>query len=656
MRISPSVEYLNPNTTHKFIQTNRNHSSDHKPIETMNKLSKINLNRLSKIKIKPLSSGFLWAIIVLAQLSIYSSLKAQTVHHYTISFEQAKHHEARISVEFPNIDEQPFQVRMSRTSPGRYAIHNFAKNVYDVQAYDKQGNELEIIRPNPQQWDVGGHDGFVRFEYTLFANRGDGTYSQIDETHAHLNIPATFVYARNYPQRPIELDIKLPKNSGWKVATQLRQLSQTLYFAPDFYYFMDSPIEISDYHLRERMVDGQLIQLALHTPASDREVNEYFAKVMAIVEAQREVFGELPEFDFGRYTFLSCYMPQASRDGMEHRNSTIVTNAKPTEEPLANTSISTISHEFFHAWSVERLRPVSLEPFDFEEANMSGALWFAEGFTSYYTNLILARAGVIAPDEYVEGLARTLNYVMLSPGSRFFSPIEMSYRAPFVDAATAIDPDNNDNIFISYYSYGSMLGLALDLTLRTETETTLDEYMRTLWQQYGRNEQPYSIKDLESTLASVAGDSLADGFFARHIYSSEMPDLQQLLGRVGVELALENDNQPYLGPSTRWVEEDKSYEISSVPQMGSPAYEAGLRLGDRIVSIDGLRVEVNRNPNSIIESKRVGQVVDIDFTRWGMSKNVRVELKANPRMKTERVRRPSRSETVAFGEWIPVEQ
>ena len=92
---------------------------------------------------------------------------------------------------------------------------------------------------------------------------------------------------------------------------------------------------------------------------------------------------------------------------MEHRNSTVPTNAKPTEEPLANTSISTISHEFFHAWSVERLRPVSLEPFDFEEANMSGALWFAEGFTSYYTNLILARAD-IAPDEYVEGLARTL--------------------------------------------------------------------------------------------------------------------------------------------------------------------------------------------------------------------------------------------------------
>ena len=153
------------------------------------------------------------AIVFVGQLTVQSAVQAQSVHRYAISFDQAMQHQARISVEFPNIDEQPLQVRMSRTSPGRYAIHNFAKNVYDVQAYDEQGNQLQIIRPNPQQWNVIGHDGFVRFEYTLFANRGDGTYSQIDETHAHLNIPATFVYARNYPQRPIELAVELPKDS-----------------------------------------------------------------------------------------------------------------------------------------------------------------------------------------------------------------------------------------------------------------------------------------------------------------------------------------------------------------------------------------------------------------------------------------------------------
>ena len=135
-----------------------------------------------------------------------------------------------------------------------------------------------------------------------------------------------------------------------------------------------------------------------------------------------------------------------------------------------------------------------------------------------------------------------------------------------------------------------------------------------------------------------------------------MPNMQRLLSSVGVQLALGNENEPYLGPSTRWIEADRAYEISTAPQMGSPAYEAGLRLGDRIMSVDGRRVEANRSPVSIIEAKRVGQQVEIAFTRWGMSKSVNVQLKANPRMKTERVRRLSRAEAVAFGEWIPVGQ
>ena len=595
------------------------------------------------------------AVMIVGLLSVsglVSKVQAQTLHGYEISFENAVHHEASIAVEFPNVDEQPLQVRMSRTSPGRYAIHNFAKNVYGVKAFDSQGNELEVQRPNPQQWDVLGHDGFVRFEYTLFANRGDGTYSQVDESHAHLNIPATFVYARNYMHRPIELKVNLPEGLNWKVATQLKTLTPTTFYAPDAYYFMDSPIEISDYHLRERMVDGQLIQLALHTPASDSEVNAYFAKVMAIVEAQREVFGELPEFDFGRYTFLSCYMPQASGDGMEHRNSTIVTNRKPMEEPLAETSIGTISHEFFHAWNVERFRPASLEPFDFEEANMSGALWFAEGFTSYYTNLILARAGIITAEEYVQGLSRTLNYVMLSPGQQFFNPIEMSYRAPFVDAATAIDPDNNSNTFISYYSYGSLLGLALDVTLRTETSVNLDDYMRTLWSHYGKKEQPYSLKDLEATLAEMVGDSLAQSFFEHHIYDSQMPDMAEMLARVGVELTQVAENEAYIGVSSRWSGDEEAWEIVSDPQIGSPAYLAGLNRGDMVHTLAGLGLSSERSIDEVVASKRVGQTVDVEFRRWGVPKEASVILQANPRMQSSIMRRASREQKDAMEAWI----
>lgn len=588
---------------------------------------------------------------VLSGLFLCATLNAQTHNVYEISFDNAVHHEAHITATFTNLDLNPLEVRISRSSPGRYAIHDFAKNVYGVRAYDSNGIELEVTRPNPQQWDVNGHDGTVRFEYTLYANRGGGTYSQVDETHAHLNMPATFVFARDYQHRPIEITFNVREDLNWRVATQLKQVAEHTYYAPDTYYFMDSPTEIADYHLREEMVDGQLIRLALHTPASDREVNEYFAKVMAIVKAERDVYGELPTFDYGEYTFLSCYMPNASGDGMEHRNSTYVVSSKPLDRPLGETSIGTIAHEFFHAWNVERIRPRALEPFDFEDANMSGELWFAEGFTSYYTGLSLARAGINTPEEYIEGLDGGLNYVINSPGRRFFNPMEMSYRAPFVDAATSIDPTNNANIFISYYTYGSVLGLGLDLSLRNmERDLSLDGFMRLMWKKFGKTEVPYSVRDIEATLAEYAGEFFAGEFFDNYIYKSDLPDYQQLLYQFGVDFGLEKPDEASLGGAIR--ERDGVWKLSSNALIGSPLYEAGIESEDEIISIGGVRLSDVESVDEILERRRPGQSVEIVFSRWGEEKRTRATLTNNNRYKTEISNRENRNMRDKRKAWV----
>src|SRR5690606_9429794 len=121
-----------------------------------------------------------------------------------------------------------------------------------------------------------------------------------------------------------------------------------------------------------------------------------------------------------------------------------------------------------------------------------------EGFTQYYTSLILCRAGLITPQEYAEGLAGSLNYVWNSPAHKYFNPIEMSYQAPFVDAATSLDPVNRENTFISYYTYGSVLGLALDLSLRNLNKgLSLDGFMQSVWQNYGKTEIAYTVRDLQ---------------------------------------------------------------------------------------------------------------------------------------------------------------
>ncbi|MDC6404466.1 MULTISPECIES: M61 family metallopeptidase [Maribacter] len=562
-------------------------------------------------------------ILLLLSIFCLIELNSQT-NRYTISFENAVHHEAFITATFPNITTDTLTVRMSRTSPGRYALHEFAKNIYGFKAYDGKGNLLKAHRPDPYQWQVMGHNGTVKIEYLLFANRGDGTYSQVDETHAHLNIPATFMYAPSLELRDIEVSFIIRKDLNWKVATQLPLVSGTTYAAPNVQYFMDSPVEISNFGLKEFQVDGQTIQLALHHNGTEEELETYFEKVKKVVLAEKEVYGELPDFDYGRYTFLACYIPNASGDGMEHRNSTILTSTRGLANGGMEGNIGTVSHEFFHAWNVERIRPRSLEPFDFEEANMSGALWFAEGFTSYYTNLILCRAGLISPKEYIEGLTGTFNYVWKSPATQFFNPIEMSYQAPFVDAATSVDPVNRENTFISYYSYGSVLGLALDLSLR-ERGLNLDDFMKLVWNKYGKTQTQYTIEDLQNTLNEYAGKEFGEAFFGSYIYKSEMPDYESLFDRVGVDLTT-NPNIPYLGISAR-LNGDGNGEITTNPKMGSPAYEAGLDKGDVIMAINGEKFPDGMQFDAFISQFKPEDVLKVDFERFGLPKSTNVTLR-----------------------------
>jgi len=549
---------------------------------------------------------------------------------YTISFDNAVHHEAEINVIFSDVPAGKFAFRMSRTSPGRYALHEFAKNVYNVKATNGAGEALKVTRPDPYQWVVDSHDGTVNVSYTLFANRGGGTYAQVDETHAHLNIPATFMFASSQAERPIEVTFNVRKDLNWKVATQLKKEGDNTFSAPDLQYFMDSPTEISDHQVRSFHVDAngktQTVHFVLHHNGTDVELDAYFEDVKAIVLQQKEVYGELPDFDFGEYRFLACYIPNASGDGMEHRNSTILTTTRSLAQGGA---ISTVSHEFFHAWNVERIRPKSLEPFDFEEANMSGELWFAEGFTSYYTGLILLRAGVWEQDRYLRSIASTFNYVWNSPGTQFFNPIEMSYQAPFVDAARSVDPVNRGNTFISYYSYGSTLGLALDLALRNEPgNLNLDDYMKFVWNAYGKEEIPYTIDNLNQALNEYAGKDFGDAFFSKYIYDSQMPDYKTLLASVGVRLTQKGDT-PYFGARVR------QGRIANEPTIGSPAYTARLDRGDQLISVNGKGLNDKNTFSAIINSLKPGTIVDIVFTRHGVTKNRKVTLGKSPRYTIE---------------------
>ncbi len=549
----------------------------------------------------------------------YVNIQAQISTSYTVSFDNAIHHEAQITATFSNLQNEEVEFRMSRSSPGRYALHEFVKNVYNVEVTDGKGNGLEATRPDPYSWQVKGHDGTIVINYTLFANHGDGTYAQVDETHAHLNIPATFMYVPELSNKGIEITFQVREDLGWKVATQLKHKEDNTYYADNLQYFMDSPTEISNYRMRSFQVGGQSINFVLHDDeATEEDFNQYMERVNRIVLQEEKIFGELPSFDYREYTFLACYMPNVSGDGMEHRNSTVLTTTRSLAHGGIENNIGTVSHEFFHCWNVERIRPQALEPFDFSRANMSGELWFAEGFTNYYDALILCRTGIWSVEKYLNAMASTFNSVWTSPGRQFFNPIEMSYQAPFVDAATSIDETNRENTYTSYYIYGEMLGLALDLSLR-EINLNLDDYMKLVWNEFGKVGKYYTIEDLKNVLISYAGNDFGNFFFDNYIYKSGMPDYKRLFKHVGIELNLD-ENRVAFGAQVI------NQKIMDNPKMGSTAYVAGLQKGDKILKVGDFSLN-NLVPLEMTLNKyAVGDKVKIIYLRYDKIKEVDVTL------------------------------
>jgi len=307
-------------------------------------------------------------------------------------------------------------------------------------------------------------------------------------------------------------------------------------------------------------------------------------------------------------------------DGMEHRNSTVMTNTRSLAYGGIENNISTVSHEFFHSWNVERIRPKSLEPFDFSKANMSGELWFAEGFTNYFDALTLCRAGIWSKEKYLDDMTNTFNKVWTSPGRQFFNPIEMSYQAPFVDAARAVDDDNRVNTFISYYIYGEMLGLALDLSLR-EIHLNLDDYMKLMWSNYGKQGKFYTIEDMKNTLMAYAGNAFGNKFFDEYIYDSKMPDFERLFKNVGITLELDESKVSF-GADVL------NQKIMNYPLMGSSAYDVGLQKEDIILKVGGFDLNSVVDMDMVLNKYKPGEMVKIVYLRYGKVKEVDVILKA----------------------------
>lgn len=553
--------------------------------------------------------------------------------NYTVTFPNIQHHEARILMMVSGIPAGKATFRMSRSSPGRYATHEFGKNVYDVEALDGEGNHITINRIDGDVWEVPKHTGTVLVNYTLYAAYPDGTYSGIDQSSIHLNMPSTFMWIKGFDKAPITVRFNTtPLDKKFTIATQLKPTSDpTEFTAPGLQYFMDCPTKIGllnwkEWSLKNPNGNNYTFKLALEADAPDTLVSSFAAKVKRITQEAQAVYGEVPAYDYGNYTFIASINPFVEGDGMEHRNSTMI--SIPYEFKGTNNLLGVFSHEFFHCWNVERIRPKTLEPFNFEKSNMSNELWCAEGFTQYYGELILCRAGLKTVEGVLLSMAGLINTKENTAGAKRFSPVEVSRHAVFVDAGVAVDRTNYPNMYSSYYPYGGSIALALDLTLRTKFKLTLDDYMTGLWKRFGKPEIAYTVAGLEEVLAEVTKDkTFAADFFSRYINGHESFNYAPLLEKAGLTLQKQLAGKAWLG-SVQYAE--NTTMISSNTITGTPLYNAGLDVDDVITQLNGKLVARAADINEIISSRKPGDTINIQYKHRTETKTATVTLGENP--------------------------
>jgi len=539
---------------------------------------------------------------------------------------------------------------MSRSSPGRYATHEFGKNVYNVRAVDEQNQPLTVTRIDGDVYSVANHKGTVTLSYTLFGNYPDGTYMGIDPQSIHLNIPATFMWIKGFDQRPIEVKFNLPADNMGVVATQLVPTADRFtYTAPGLQYFMDSPIKIGKLAIKEWQrsnTDGKSItfRVALEAAVPDSTADGFAKKISRIVDQAKAVYGEFPNYDYGTYTFLASLNPYVRGDGMEHRNSTMI--AVPIAFTGPERVLGVFAHEFFHGWNVERIRPKTLEPFNFEKSNMSYELWFAEGFTQYYGELLLVRAGFTPVDSYMNTLTGIISGKQLTPGGTYFSPIDASCHAVFVDAGVSIDRTNYANMFTSYYTYGAAVALALDLELR-QRNLSLDAYMQAVWQRFGKTEQPYTVDGLQSELGKLTTPDFARQFFSKYIYGHEAVDYASLLTKAGVALKKAQEGKAWFG-NVRYGETDKGLTLLTSTIRDTPLYKSGLDIDDVITSLAGQSVTKTADISTILNQHKPGETLQIAYLHRGEPKTASVTLAENPAISVQLYENASLSLTPAM--------
>ena len=467
---------------------------------------------------------------------------------YTIAMPNPASHLYSISMYVEGLTGRAVELQMPVWSPGRYARMDFAKNVQEFAALASDGKPMRWDKVNGSRWRVQpGSARSMRVTYRVFANSPlSGTFSVLDTVHANWNGPSLFMYVDGHKQDSVTLSILPPEN--WTIINgEVTRPGQRFFKFANYDLMVDTPTEVApagSLLLDTFVVDNRYYRVMVHHngPVPDSLRRRFVDDIESIVRYQNSVFTPPP---IEQYTFLfNIGFPGG--DGMEHLNSTQIANARRWDDTTRLLpGLTTASHEYFHVWNVKRVRPVALGPFDYATEQYQPSLWVAEGWTTYYGNVTLRRAGIESDAAFYDRMAGLIQQNLTAPGRREMSARMLSFHAPFWDGAPQAQPTNRAETFFSYYTKGAGIAAYLDLFIRHRTNNTKSlnhafELLKTrTWNapkaSYYLQGRGYTEDDVEKAVGDAAGAPMSE-WFERHVGGTTDMNYDEALGWAGLQL------------------------------------------------------------------------------------------------------------------------
>jgi predicted metalloprotease with PDZ domain len=452
---------------------------------------------------------------------------------YHITPEPARHL-LHIELTVEGLHTATLELQLPAWRPGRYELANYAKNVLRLEAFSSDDQPLAVRKLTKDRWLVHpGGAGTVKVRYRYYAHQMDAGNSWVDDSCVYINFINCLLYAEDRLEEPCRVHLQLPP--GYQVACGLPQPGPGRLEAESYYRLVDSPLVASaDLHHRAYVVDGHRfhvwVQGSVHFDW-EQLLNDF----RGFTRAQMQMLGGFPCPD---YHFLLHALPDKHYHGVEHWNSTVMTlgPAEKIAAELYPELIGLASHELFHVWNVIRIRPAELLPYDFSRENYFPTGYVAEGLTTYYGDLLLARSGFFSPAQYLAELNGTLNRHFMSSNEAALSLTESSLDL-WLDGYVAGVPGRK----VSIYHKGALTALILDLEIRrlTDDACSLDDVVQDLWERYGQKNIGYSHADYVALVEEVAGRPMGDYFQACITGTTPLQErLAAALRHVGCTLAI----------------------------------------------------------------------------------------------------------------------